>query len=77
MDHLFGLGGAVQRDPRIVAQTNHGIAPQMIGKNFLAVDRDSTKGITFEEPKMAKLGVADARRIFQHGLEHRLQIARR
>src|SRR5262249_16795189 len=38
---------------------------------------DSAEGASLIEIHRAKLGFADARRVSQHGLEHRLQFARR
>ena len=51
MDNLFGIGEAVERDSWVVAQVEHGIAPQMIGEALLAVDRDGAKSIV---PRKAK-----------------------
>ncbi len=41
------------------------------------VKRRAAKAIAFGLPKHAEFGSADAGGIFQHGLEHRLQVARR
>src|SRR5262245_64144457 len=38
---------------------------------------NSPKGISFASIQNAELGLADASRILQHRLEHRLQLARR
>ena len=41
------------------------------------MQRDRSEAITLAELQNAELGLADARRVLQHGLEHRLQLARR
>ena len=75
VDNLFGVGDAVEWDSRMVAQFDNGIAPLIIGVPLRAVDRDSAKGITFEEPQMAERSLTDARCIRQHRIENRLQLA--
>ena len=47
MDNLFGVDEAVERDSRIVAQVDHGIAPQIV--TLLAVDRDGAKDMSFAQ----------------------------
>src|SRR5262249_57244536 len=74
VDNLFGIGDTVERDSRIVAQVDHGLALQVV-EGFLAMNRDGAKSITFEEPKIAERGLADARRIFQHRVEDLLKLA--
>ena len=39
------------------------------------MQRDRAKLFTVEQPQKAELGLADPRRISQHGLEHGLQFA--
>ena len=41
------------------------------------MDRNSPKGISFGSIQDAEFGLANARRILQHGLEHRFQLAGR
>ena len=43
----------------------------------LAVHRDCAEGIALAKKQGAELGLADARRVLQHGLEHGLQLAGR
>ena len=74
MDNLFGVGDTVERDSRIVAQVDHGVAPQIV-EAFLAMDCDGAKGITFEKPKIAERGFTDAGCVRQKSIEDRLQIA--
>ena len=38
---------------------------------------DASKRVALEQVQIAELGLADARRVLQHGLEHRLQLAGR
>ena len=42
-----------------------------------AVQRDRAEGVALEEIQHAELGRAHAHRVRQHGLEHRLELARR
>ena len=39
--------------------------------------RDNAEGLAIPTKDVAEVGVADARRILQHGCKHRLQIAGR
>ena len=41
------------------------------------MQRNDAKCISLAEIQIAELGLADARRVLQHGLEHRLQLAGR
>ena len=76
MDNLFGVGDAVKRNSRIVAQVDHRVAPQVV-KAFLAMDRDGAKSITFEKPKIAERGLTNSGCICQHRIEDRLQLTGR
>ena len=74
--HPPGLGNASKGILR--TKTENRIAePQLRPRRRSAVHRGYTKGITFVQQKIAKLGLADARGVLQHRLEHRLQFARR
>src|SRR4029453_16113838 len=56
----------------------HWFTPAKLGKGgWRIVQCADTKSVFIVEIKRAKLGFADAGRILQHGLEYRLQGARR
>src|SRR5262249_25272731 len=60
VNNLFGVGDAMEWDSWILAQIDHGIAPQIIAVAFLALDCDRTEGATFEEQKITEGGLTDA-----------------
>jgi hypothetical protein len=50
--------------------------PPFYPRRRSAVHSYGAKGVAIVEPQVAELGLADAHRIPQHGLEHWLQLAR-
>src|SRR5262249_42328386 len=76
LNYLLGLYQPSKTGLR--ARTYRGTAPPPFDKGGGgAVHRDNAEFVAFAEEQVAELGVADAHRIFQHGLEHRLQFAGR
>jgi hypothetical protein len=59
-------------------RVDHWIAPPRFGeRRRCVVHRNRTKGVAFAQVKCSELSLAEARRVLQHGLEHRLEFTRR
>ena len=69
---------ATRRGARSGVGTKHRLAPPLRRKGRgQRVQRDGAERISLAQPQHAELGLAHARGIRQHGLEHRLQLAGR
>src|SRR5262249_11747550 len=78
MEGLFGTGNTRERRVRNIAEFNQRLPPIPLDKcSRRTVHRDRAKGISLAQEQVAKLGIAQSRRILQHGLEHGLELARR
>src|SRR6516165_3371705 len=69
-----------QRAPerRVGAGSDHGVASPFLGIGWRnSVERNRTKAVSLRSIHCAKFGLADARRVRQHGLEYRLQLTGR
>src|SRR5262245_42342474 len=76
MNKLSDSRETIQRNSWTLLQIDHGMMSHMIDKALRAVDCDSAKDTSFEEPKVAERGLTDTGCILQHGLKYRLQFAR-
>src|SRR5262249_6688516 len=76
MHDLLRLGGAAEAgsSARVEYRFTH---PSLYIGWWRAIHGDSAESISFTQIHGAELGCADTRRILQHGLEHRLQLAGR
>ena len=74
VDQLFGGGHARHR-----ARTDHRFAPPKVGKGRWSIMHcdDARKASPSQSDSYAEMCLTEACGILQHGLEHRLQIARR
>ncbi len=76
VDHLPGRGHAAKAG--VGAGTNERLAPPRFGKGRRrAIERTEPKAVAFGTPEDAELRLADAGRVRQHGVEHRLELAGR
>src|SRR6516164_8587916 len=76
MNELLCLSKASQRCLRVKMEDWLGLSH--LGKvRRHAVQRDSAEAVAFGAPQEAQLRLADARRIGEHCLKHRLQLPRR
>ena len=76
VDHLFCRGDTAKGDVR--AWAKYRVAAILLGPcGRRSVNRRQSKCIRFIKEQIAELGLADARGILKHGLEHRLQFAGR
>ena len=74
-DDLSSIDKSAERNLWMVAQIELGILPPGFSVAFLAVDRHRPEFGSVTQEKIAVGGVADARRIRQHGIEDRLEVA--
>src|SRR5262249_17259741 len=73
---LLGRDNAAERIGG--AEADYRVAPpQRVPFQWRAVHRDDAKRVSVVQQEIAEFRLADARGILQHGLEHRLQLARR
>src|SRR5262249_50344342 len=74
VNHLFGLYHAVQVGSGVRANEWFTLARITIlwRRSML---RNKPKAVTFQEPEIAKFGVANSHSILQHGFKYRLQLA--
>ena len=77
MNRLFCAGETFERRCRMVASRITGLRRRSSAKLGCTVHRNGPKGISFAQIQNAELSLADARCIFQHGVEHRLEFAGR
>ena len=75
VDHPFRFddpaqGRSIEPNPRVAP-------PQLFERARSAMHCDKPELASFKQCEIAELGLADAYRVRQHGLEHRLQLARR
>jgi hypothetical protein len=79
VQQLFSPGDRGKRDLRMMlTEINDRFAPRILDIARLGtVHRDSAKNVSLAKEQIAELGAADADRVLQHGLEHRLQVPRR
>src|SRR5262249_10945280 len=76
MRHLFREGDLAKR--AVWMGTKHRLAPPILSiRGWSVVHRGNSEGTPFVKEQRAELGLANSRRVLQHGLEHRLQLARR
>ncbi len=74
MEHLLGSRDLSKRHQR--TRSHDRIAASFLGKLLgYAVHRNSAESAVFSKPQEAIFGLADARRILQHGLEDGLKVA--
>ena len=78
MNHLLGRDRR-GRGPRSARRTDHRFTLPLLGKGGRRVMQRARRGTHRRRSryKCAELGLADAHRVRQHGLEHRLQLAGR
>ena len=78
VDHLLCLRRRGRAACPASRRPDHRLAVAYFGKcRRRAVQRHRAERVAFEQEQVAELGLADARRVLQHGIEHRLKLARR
>ena len=72
MNDLLRPRHAAERDDRILAQVDRRFAPLSIDIGGIAMKGDRAVAVTLAQEQVAELGLADARGVLQHCVEHRL-----
>src|SRR5262249_56182042 len=72
VEYVFGLCDAGEREVRMIAQLDHRFLLQVFDDGWRTMHCDRTKCISFAQEQIAELGLAEACRGRQHGLEHGL-----
>ena len=75
MDDLFAFNDAVERGAGVLAYVDHRLPAIMVRIVRVAMNRHRAQAISLAQEQIAQLRFTNARRILQHGVKDRLQLA--